>query len=319
MSSSLTGKVAIVTGSSRSIGAAIAKRLAEDGANVIINFISNSYAADEVVNAINSEGKGKAVGVKADVSSIAGINTLLEETVKAFGKLDILVLNAGIMGSRVLADVDEQFFDSHIRINVKGPLFLAKAAAPLLPAGTFGYCLCNHQISSLSSIGGRIIFFSSSLTKASSVLPNALVYVASKGAIEQISRVLAKDLGSRKITVNTISPGPVDTPLFREGKTEQQIQAIAGLNPQKRLGLPEEIAPTVAFLASPAAAWINGQNILVNGVSSAPLLGCDLFTDHASAGIRRLTSCLSYTCRPVTAGIVALKAVALKAVVRWAS
>jgi 3-oxoacyl-[acyl-carrier protein] reductase len=247
MSTSLIGKVAIVTGSSRSIGAAIAQRLAEDGANVIINYISNSDAADKVINAINSKGKGKAVGVKADVSSVAGVNTLLEETVKAFGKLDILVLNAGIMGSRVLADVDEEFFDSHIRINVKGPLFLTKAAVPLLPAG------------------GRIIFFSSSLTKASSVLPNALVYVASKGAIEQIARVLAKDLGSRQITVNTISPGPVDTALFREGKTEQQIQSIVGLNPQKRLGLPEEIAPAVAFLASPAATWINGQNILVNG------------------------------------------------------
>lgn len=247
MSTSLDGKVAVVTGSSRSIGAAIAQLLAEAGANVIVNYVSNTAAADELVNTINSRGKGKAVGIKADVSLIAGGNHLLEETVKTFGKLDILVLNAGIMGSRVLKDVDEQMFDSHIQSNVKGPLFLTKAAAPLLPAG------------------GRIIFFSSSLTKASTVLPNALVYVASKGAIEQISRVLAKDLGSRGITVNTISPGPVDTPLFREGKTQQQIQFIAGLNPQNRLGLPEEIAPAVAFLASPAAGWINGQNILVNG------------------------------------------------------
>jgi 3-oxoacyl-[acyl-carrier protein] reductase len=247
MSTSLAGKVAIVTGSSRSIGAAIAQRLAEDGANVIINYVSNHYAADEVVNSINSKGKGKAVGVRADVSTVGGANILLEEAVKAFGKLDILVLNAGIMGSKVLADVDEEFFDSHIRINVKGPLFLTKAATPLLPAG------------------GRIIFFSSSLTKASNVLPNALVYLASKGAIEQIARVLAKDLGARGITVNTISPGPVDTPLFREGKSEQQIQFIAGLNPQKRIGLPDEIAPVVAFLAGPAATWVNGQNILVNG------------------------------------------------------
>jgi 3-oxoacyl-[acyl-carrier protein] reductase len=221
--------------------------LAEDGANVIINYVSNHYAADEVVNSINSKGKGKAVGVRADVSTVGGANILLEEAVKAFGKLDILVLNAGIMGSKVLADVDEEFFDSHIRINVKGPLFLTKAATPLLQAG------------------GRIIFFSSSLTKASNVLPNALVYLASKGAIEQIARVLAKDLGARGITVNTISPGPVDTPLFREGKSEQQIQFIAGLNPQKRIGLPDEIAPVVAFLAGPAATWVNGQNILVNG------------------------------------------------------
>jgi len=132
-------------------------------------------------------------------------------------------------------------------MDVKGPLFLTKAAVPLLPSD------------------GRIIFFSSSLTKATSLLPNALVYVVSKAAIEQISRVLAKDLGSRGITVNTVSPGPVDTPLFREGKTEQQIHFIASFTPSKRIGLPEEIAPIVAFLASPAAAWINGQNILVNG------------------------------------------------------
>jgi len=247
MSLKLSGKTAIVTGSSRSIGAAIAQRLAEDGANVIINYVSNSQAADQVVEAINSKGAGKAVAVQADVSSAAGAKQLLDATITAFGQLDILVLNAGIMGSKVLADVDEQFFDSHIQINVKGPLFLTKAAAPLLPTG------------------GRVIFFSSSLTKASTLLPNALVYVASKGAVEQICRVLAKDLGARGITVNTVSPGPVDTPLFREGKTEQQIQFIAGLNPSKRLGTPEEIAPAVAFLASPEATWVNGQNILVNG------------------------------------------------------
>jgi len=247
MSLKLAGKVAIVTGSSRSIGAAIAQRLAEDGANVIINYVSNSQAAESVVDGINSKAGGKAVAVKADVSSSVGADQLIEATIKAFGKLDILVLNAGIMGSKVLADVDEQFFDSHIQVNVKGPLFLSKAAAPLLPSG------------------GRIIFFSSSLTKASSVLPNALIYVASKGAIEQVARVLAKDLGARGITVNTVSPGPVDTALFREGKTEQQIQFIAGLHPSKRLGTPDEIAPAVAFLASPDATWVNGQNLLVNG------------------------------------------------------
>lgn len=109
----------------------------QDGANVVVNYVANPQAAGEVVNAINSLGKGKAVAVQADVSSITGANSLLEETIKAFGQLDILVLNAGIMGSKVLADVDEQFFDSHIAINVKGPLFLTKAAAPLLPPGTF--------------------------------------------------------------------------------------------------------------------------------------------------------------------------------------
>ncbi|KAF7978627.1 hypothetical protein HWV62_45116 [Athelia sp. TMB] len=269
MSLKLAGKSAIVTGSSRSIGAAIAQRLAEDGANVIINYVSNSQAADQVVESINSKGAGKAVAVQADVSSAAGAKQLLDATIAAFGQLDILVLNAGIMGSKALADVDEQFFDSHIQINVKGPLFLTKAAAPLIPTGALPTSSLFHSFAHDTTIGGRIIFFSSSLTKATTLLPNALVYVASKGAVEQICRVLAKDLGARGITVNTVSPGPVDTPLFREGKTEQQIAFIAGLNPSKRLGTPEEIAPAVAFLASPEATWVNGQNILVNGVSVA--------------------------------------------------
>ena len=172
------------------------------------------------------------------------------------------------MGSRILADVDEQFYDHHMAVNVKGPLFLTKAAAPLLPQGIKR--LISPLFLAYIISGGRIIFFSSSLTKASNVLPNALVYVATKGAVEQMCRVLAKDLGARNITVNTVSPGPVDTPLFREGKTEQQIQFITGLSPSKRLGLPEDIAPVVSFLASPAATWVNGQTIMVNGVRIHP-------------------------------------------------
>ncbi|KAI0043507.1 NAD(P)-binding protein [Auriscalpium vulgare] len=237
----------IVTGSSRSIGASIARRLASDGASVVINYVNDAAAAESVVSAIAAEGKGKAVSVKADVSTVAGAKVLLDQSLSAFGKLDILVLNAGIMGSKVLADVDEAFYESHFAINVKGPLFLTKLAAPLIPAG------------------GRIIFLSTSLAHASSVLPNALVYVASKGAVEQLSRVLAKDLGARGVTVNTVSPGPTDTDLFRAGKPEQVIQFIANQAPAKRLGKPEEIGPVVAFLASEGASWVNGQNILVNG------------------------------------------------------
>lgn len=174
------------------------------------------------------------------------------------------------MGSRILADVDEQFYDHHMAVNVKGPLFLTKAAAPLLPQGINFFNFFPPLFLTYIISGGRIIFFSSSLTKASNVLPNALVYVATKGAVEQMCRVLAKDLGARNITVNTVSPGPVDTPLFREGKTEQQIQFITGLSPSKRLGLPEDIAPVVSFLASPAATWVNGQTIMVNGVRIHP-------------------------------------------------
>lgn len=139
--SSLSGKVALVTGSSRSIGAAIAKRLADDGANVVINYVSNSQAASEVVDSINAKRAGAAIAIKADVSTVVGGQTLLDETVKSFGKIDIIVLNAAIMGSKPLAEVDEQFFDDHMNINVKGPLFLVKAAAPLLTSGAFCFLL----------------------------------------------------------------------------------------------------------------------------------------------------------------------------------
>ena len=135
--------------------------------------------------------------------------------------------------------------------------------------------------------GARIIFFSSSLTKASVVLPNALVYVATKGAIEQFSRVLAKDLGAKGITVNTVTPGPTDTELFRKGKSESEIESIANAAPLKRLGQPDEIAPVVSFLASPAAAWVNGQNILVNGASVFVL---------ASHDIELITLALGFCC-----------------------
>ncbi|KAF9525863.1 hypothetical protein CPB83DRAFT_896616 [Crepidotus variabilis] len=245
---SLHGQVAVVTGSSRSTGAAIARCLGEHGANVVVNFVTDSLAADEVVQSIRSQGKGGAIAVKADASTVEGGRYLLDEALKTFGKVDILVLNSGIMGSKTLGDVDEAFFDTQFAINVKAPLFLAKAVAPLLP-----------------SHGGRIIFFSSTLTTSSAVSPNALCYLATKGAIEQISRVLAKDLGTRGITVNTVSPGPIDTPQFREGKPQNIIDSIARQSPSKRLGEPEDVAPLVAFLASPAAQWINGQIIRLDG------------------------------------------------------
>ncbi|KAI0319152.1 hypothetical protein OF83DRAFT_1055530 [Amylostereum chailletii] len=256
----LAGKVAIVTGSSRSIGAAIVTQLASDGASVIVNYVNDAGAAEHIVAAIATEGNGKAVAVKADASTLVGAQTLVDACIKAFGKLDILVLNAGIMGSKPIAAIDEKFYDAHMNANVKGPLFLTKLAAPLLPSG------------------GRVIFFSTTLAHASGVMPIHLVYCASKGAIEQIARVLAKDLGARGITVNTVSPGPTDTELFRKGKTDEMINMFAGFAPSKRLGQPDDIAPVVAFLASEGARWVNGQNILVNGVrdnflSSRLLLG----------------------------------------------
>ena len=200
---------AVVTGSSRSIGAAIAKRLAQDGASVVINYASNEAAAKEVADEINSIRSGAAVIVKADVSAVGSCKNLLDETLKAFGRIDILVLNAGIMGTKPLREVDEKFFDESFFINVKGPFFLVQAVEPHLTVGEqLGF---NSELvlwlRLTLLIGGRIIFFSTSIAKNSAVTPPYLVYAATKGAIEQFSRVLAKELGARGITVNTVSPG----------------------------------------------------------------------------------------------------------------
>jgi len=246
----LAGKVALVTGASRGIGAAIARRLASDGANVVVNYVSNDAAAEEVVNSINkgaSHGKGRAVSVKADVGAKDGGPGLLQETVRQFGKLDILVLNAAVQNLAALADVSEEVFDRNFQVNVRAPFFTVKAAAPLMKAG------------------GRIIMFSTSLTHNSMIAPNYLVYAATKGAVEQMVRVLAKDLGAKGLTVNAISPGPTDTDLYNAGKTQQILDTIANMHPLKRIGKPDEVSSVVAFLARDDSSWVNGQNILVNG------------------------------------------------------
>ncbi|KAH9940610.1 hypothetical protein B0H21DRAFT_574698 [Amylocystis lapponica] len=250
MTSPLAGKVAVVTGSSRSIGAAVARRLAADGANVIVNYVSNGAAADTVVESINNNpapGTGKAVSVQADVATAKGGQRLLDAAFSTFGGLDILVLNAAVMENATLQEVSEEFFDRHFTVNVKAPFFLVQAAAPRMKAG------------------GRIILFSTSLTRNSMLTPNYLVYVATKGAVDQITRVLAKELGPRGITVNTVSPGPIDTDMFRDGKTEQVISALAAMHPLKRIGEVDEVSPVVAFLAREDANWVNGQILLVNG------------------------------------------------------
>lgn len=240
----LAGKVALVTGSSRGIGRAIAERLSNDGAALVINYAGSADKAAEVVKSIEAKG-GKAIAIAADISKTADIHRLFNQTIDNFGKLDILVNNAGITFYKPTAEVTEEEFDKIFAINVKGTFFACQQATQHL------------------SPGGRIINFSSTTTTL--MLPTYGAYVATKGAVEQITRVLAKELGNRGITVNVVSPGPTDTPLFRQGKSEEQINHFAQMAALGRLGEVQDIADVVAFLASKEARWITGQNIRING------------------------------------------------------
>lgn len=242
--SQLAGKVAIVTGASRGIGRAIALKLAKSGASIIVNYAGNAQKAQQTVEEIKVLGV-EAHPIQADVSKISEIKKLFDQTIKQFGKVDILVNNAGVIIYKPIIEVTEEDFDKIFDINVKGTYFTCQQAALRM------------------ADGGRIINFSSSTTAM--MLPTYSAYVATKGAVEQITHVLAKELGSKGITVNVVSPGPTDTELFREGKSEEAINRLAQMAALGRLGEVQDIADVVAFLASDDARWITGQNIRVNG------------------------------------------------------
>lgn len=240
----LSGKIALVTGSSRGIGRAMAERLSCEGASVAINYVNNSNSAREVVAGIETA-DGAAIALQGDVSKLEDIQGLFDQTIEHFGRLDVLINNAGIRISKNVADIKEAEFDRLFAINVKGTFFACQQAARRL------------------SDGGKIINVSSTVTRM--MLPGYSIYAASKGAVDQITRVLAKELGGRNITVNAVSPGPVDTDLFRDGKSEEQVQQMAQMAALGRIGQVQDIADAVAFLASEAARWITGQSIHVNG------------------------------------------------------
>lgn len=244
MAGLLNGKVAIVTGAARGIGAAIAERLGRDGASVVVNFAGSSAEAETLVQKITSTG-GKAISEKADVSKKADVKRLFDDAEGAFGGVDILVNNAGIMKLAPLAEADEDLFDSQIAINLKGTFNTLQEAAKRL------------------RYGGRIINLSSSVVGL--YQPTYGVYSATKAAVEALTHVLSKEMRGRQITVNAIAPGPTATALFLTGKPQAAIDNLAKLAPLERLGQPEDIANAVAFLAGPDGAWINGQVLRANG------------------------------------------------------
>jgi 3-oxoacyl-[acyl-carrier protein] reductase len=243
----LNGKVAVVTGASKGIGAGIAKELAAQGASVVVNYSSSKEGAEKVVAEIVKDG-GKAIAVGGSVSKAGDVDALFAETKKAYGKVDILVNNAGVYAFAPLEGVTEESIDWMFGINVAGLLLATKAGVALFPAE-----------------GGAVINIGSVASEQTP--PMSVVYSGTKGAVDAITRVLAKELGPKKIRVNSVNPGPVVTEGFKSSGVQGsdfEKQMLQG-TPLGRIGTPEDVAPVVAFLASDEAGWITGSLIQTAG------------------------------------------------------
>jgi 3-oxoacyl-[acyl-carrier protein] reductase len=243
----LTDKVAVVTGASKGIGAGIAKHLATEGAAVVVNYASSKEGADKVVDEITKRG-GKAIAVQADVAKKKDIERLFAETKKAFGKIDILINNAGVYDFKPLEEITENEFHREFNTNVLGLLLATQEA-----------------VKHFGAEGGSVINISSTATAITP--PMSAIYTGTKGAVDAITRVLAKELGPKKIRVNAINPGGVETEGFHAGGysgSDFEKQMVAQ-TPLGRLGQPSDVAPVAAFLASPEAGWITGEVIYVAG------------------------------------------------------
>lgn len=244
--SKLTGKVAVVTGASKGIGAATAKALGAEGASVVVNYASSKSGADKVVEAIRGAG-GKAIAVKADVSKAADAQALIDDTIEAFGRLDILVNNSGVYEFAPLDAITEESFHRQFGVNVLGPLLVARAALKHLPEG------------------GSVINIGSAVSRITP--PNSAVYTATKGALDAITGVLSRELGPRKIRVNSINPGMVETEgAITAGFIGSDFEkAIVAQAPFGRVGRPEEIADIAVFLASKESRWLTGETLIASG------------------------------------------------------
>jgi 3-oxoacyl-[acyl-carrier protein] reductase len=245
--SKLAGKVAIITGASKGIGAAIAKQLASDGASVVVNYSSDKTGADSAVAEITKAG-GKAIAVGASVADAAGIDTLFAAAKKAYGTVDILVNNAGVYKFAPIEAVTTEDFDFMFNINVKGLLLASRAAVTQFP-----------------STGGNIINIGSVASEGSSV--SSSVYAGTKGAVDVITRVLAKELGPKNIRVNSVNPGPIATEGFKSSGVEGSDfeKAMIASTPLGRIGTPAEVATVVSFLASEDAKWVTGALLQTAG------------------------------------------------------
>ncbi len=239
-----THKVAVVTGASRGIGAAVAERLANDGFTIVINYSGDTKSAEALAGKIEGRG-GRALAVKADVSDPKAVHGLFDATEAAFGGVDVLVNNAGIMTLAKIADSDDASFDRQIAVNLRGSFNAMREAARRLRDG------------------GRIVNFSTSVVGTK--LETYGIYAATKSAVETMTAILSKELRGRGITVNAVAPGPTATDLFLNGKSPDLIERFAKMNPLERLGTPEDIAAAVAFLVGPDGGWVNGQVLRANG------------------------------------------------------
>jgi 3-oxoacyl-[acyl-carrier protein] reductase len=238
------GKVALVTGASRGIGAQVAKRLAADGFRIVLNYAGNADAAQGVAREIIGTG-GEALVVQADVGDSTSVTALFDRSIEALGGIDVVVNNAGVMTLAPIAELSDEIVDQTIRTNLTGTFNICREAARRL------------------ADGGRIINFSSSVIGMR--LPSYGIYAATKGAVEVLTQILAQEMRGRGIRVNAVAPGPVATELFLKDKSEELVERIAKLNPLERLGQTEDIARVVSFLAGPDGAWINGQVVRANG------------------------------------------------------
>ena len=240
------GKTAIVTGASRGIGRAIALRRAQEGFAVTVNYASRAQDAQQVVQEIEAAG-GRALALQGDVAQAADCARLFDETEKAFGGVDVVVNNAGVIqpGTTLVADTDDALYEKIFSINTRGTFNMLRLAATRLRPG------------------GRIVNFSTSAIGLA--MPGYAVYGAAKAAIETMTNIFAKEMRGKGISVNAVAPGPTATDLFLDGKPAELVERLAKAAPLERLGTPEDIAHTVAFLVGPQGEWVNGQTLRVNG------------------------------------------------------